>query len=69
LSFIYFTGNDCGQRYALGQSPSSMSKSFQDTFATTKTIPRIRTMGRTFRVPEGQKVELPCVVDNLGETL
>jgi len=46
-----------------------MSKSFQDTFATTKTIPRIRTMGRTFRVPEGQNVELPCVVDNLGETL
>jgi hypothetical protein len=46
-----------------------MSKSFQDTLTTTtKGNPRIRTVGRTFRVPEGQKVELPCVVDNLGKT-
>jgi hypothetical protein len=40
---------------------------YQYTEAPAPLIPRIRTLPKTFRIAEGQSVDLPCIVDNIGE--
>ena len=66
---LYFIpGSACGDPFSVHQSQQSSSNSFNGRrFSRRQANPVILTKSKTFRVPEGQSVTLPCDVQNLGK--
>ena len=58
-----------GNSLTWGQTPGSFPASYQYTESPPLLIPRIRTQPKTFRIAEGQGVDLPCIVDNIGKKI